>query len=211
MGKITNRLKEFLFPGSGSGETEDEKQSERAETPTGRNAVRSGSYFSGARRNKHPLGLTDKQVKWWSLGALAIVVIDLVALGFISCRLLFGFTEKICYAFKMDGLSYVSHSFLQVEILIAYAVDFIIGGALVWLTLSLAGSFTDEALLKFRRKHILIIVAIFAAVFLLFTLISTFAGHKYDSYNTYRFLAPLMCYAGGCLFLGLSLLRFEIK
>jgi hypothetical protein len=203
------KLKEFIVPGSC--ETDGEKQSERAETPTGRNSVRSGSYFAGARKSRHPLGYTDKQVKTWSLLTLAVVLIDLIAFGFLASKLLFGLTEKICYAFKMDGLSYVSHSFLQVEIMIAYAVDFIIGGALIWLTLSIAGTFAEEAFLKLKRKHILAIVAIFAAVFLILTIISAIAGNRYDSYNTYRFMAPLMCYAGGCAFLGLSLLRFEIK
>ena len=105
----------------------------------------------------------------------------------------------------------MNHSFRQVELIIAYAIDFIIGGALIWLTLSIAGIFTETAFLKIRRRHILIIVAAFAALFLILTLISVIIGHKYDSYLTYRFMAPLMCYAGGAVFLGLSLLRIEVR
>jgi hypothetical protein len=214
MKEWTKKFKEFLVPGS-TGDTgekgEVEEQEKREAAPTGQNSVRSGSYFSGAGKTKHPLGMNEGQVKMWSLITLALVLLDLAAFGFLASRLLFGLTEKICYAFKMDGLSYVNHSFRQVELMIAYAVDFIIGGALIWLTLSIAGMFAENAFLKLRRKHILSIVAIFAGLFLILTLISIIIGHKYDSYLTYRFMAPLMCYAGGTLFLGLSLLRIEVR
>lgn len=205
------KFKDFVVPGSADREVrEDERASENA-PHTGKNSVRSGSYFAGAGKNKHPLGFNAKQVKTWSLVTLGIVLLDLIAFGFVAGKLLFGFTEKICYAFGLDGVSFVSHSFVQVELLIAYAVDFVIGGALLWLTLSIAGSFAEAAFLKIRRRTILIVTAAFAGLFLILTLISVIVGHKYDSYLTYRFMAPLMCYAGGSVFLGLSLLRFEIK
>ena len=205
------KLKEFIVPGSTAKKADAEAQEKREEAPTGRNSVRSGSYFAGAGKSKHPLGMDEGQVKMWTLLTAGIVLLDLIAFGFLASRLLFGLTEKLCYAFKLDGLSFVNHSFRQVELLIAYAVDFIIGGALIWLTLSIAGMFTETAFLKIRRKHILIAVAAFAALFLVLTLISVIIRHKYDSYLTYRFMAPLMCYAGGTLFLGLSLLRIEVR
>lgn len=206
------KLKDFILPGSSDKkENAAEEQRKREEAPTGRNSVRSGSYFSGAGKSKHPLGMNEGQVKMWTYLTLGIVVLDLVAFGFLASKLLFGLSEKLCYAFGLDGVSFVNHSFRQVELIIAYAIDFIIGGALVWLTLSIAGTFTENAFLKLRRKHILMIAAAFAALFLILTLISVFIGHKYDSYLTYRFMAPLMCYAGGTLFLGLSLLRIEVR
>ena len=205
------KLKDFILPGSSENKENAGEQKKREEAPTGRNSVRSGSYFSGAGKTKHPLGMNERQVKIWTYLTLGIVVLDLVAFGFLASRLLFGLSEKLCYAFGLDGVPFVNHSFRQVELIIAYAIDFIIGGALIWLTLSIAGIFTETAFLKIRRKHILIIVAAFAALFLILTLISVIVGHKYDSYLTYRFMAPLMCYAGGLLFLGLSLLRIEVR
>ena len=188
------KLKDFILPGSAEKSETAGEQKKREEAPTGRNSVRSGSYFSGAGKSKHPLGMNEGQVKMWTYLTLGIVLLDLVAFGFLASRLLFGLSEKLCYAFGLDGVSFVNHSFRQVELIIAYAIDFIIGGALIWLTLSIAG-----------------IVAAFAALFLILTLISVIIGHKYDSYLTYRFMAPLMCYAGGAVFLGLSLLRIEVR
>ena len=105
---------------------------------------------------------------------------------------------------------YVSHSFRQVEMIIAYAADFLLGGLFIWLTLSIAGAFCDEAFLKLRRKHIFLVCLAFAGLFLVLSLISFISGHGYDSYSAYRFFAPFLCYAGGTAFLGLSMLKFDI-
>ena len=208
MKKWLERFKDFILPGSAkTGEAEGEP----APAPTGKNSVRSGSYFAGAGKSKHPLGMTQRQVNAWSLATLGVVLLDLIAFGFIAGRLLFGFTERICYAFGLDSVSFVNHSFKQVELMIAYAVDFILGGLLVWLTLGIAAVLADEAFLKIRRRHILLIVTAFAVLFLILTLISVAAGHRYDSYYTYRFMAPMMCYAGGAAFLGLASLRLDVK
>ncbi|MBP5730921.1 MAG: hypothetical protein J6X19_06925 [Clostridia bacterium] len=206
------RFKDFILPGSAKNkETEGEPEAAPAAARTGKNSVRSGSYFAGAGKVRHPLGMTERQVNIWSLATLAIVLLDLIAFGFIAGRLLFGFTERICYAFGLDSVSFVNHSFKQVELMIAYAVDFILGGLLVWLTLGIAAVLADEAFLKIRRRHILLIVTGFAVLFLILTLISVAAGHRYDSYYTYRFMAPMLCYAGGAAFLGLASLRLDVK
>ena len=202
------RFKDFIVPGKAAENAEGEEKA--AEVRTGRNAVRSGSYFAGAGKVRHPLGMSDSKVRMWSLITLAIVIADLLAFGFIAGRLLFGFAEKLCYALKLDGVSYVSHSFRQVEMIIAYAADFLLGGLFIWLTLSIAGAFCDEAFLKLRRKHIFLVCLAFAGLFLVLSLISFISGHGYDSYSAYRFFAPFLCYAGGTAFLGLSMLKFDI-
>ena len=53
--------------------------------------------------------------------------------------------------------------------------------------------------------------AAFFAITLILTLISRFSGARYDAYSTFRFLAPLMLYTAGTVFLGFSSLRVNIN
>ena len=185
--------------------------------PEGRNAGQKGSTAKKrshavlAAGGGHPLGFSDSKIRLYTALLIAIAVIDLLAFAFIASRSLFTFTDKLCYAFKLDGVSFVSHSFRQMELIIAYTVDALLGGFMIWVTMNIASGVAENAFLPVTRRTFLWLTAGFMALFLILTVISTALGYRYDTYRTYRFMAPLMVYLGGTVLLGLSALRFDIQ
>ena len=172
---------------------------------------RAGSHAVLAAGGGHPLGFSDRKIKLYTALLIAIAAIDLAAFAFIASRSLFTFTDKLCYAFSLDGISFVSHSFRQVELMIAYTVDVLFGGFMVWATMNIAAGVAENAFLPVTRRTFLWLTAGFMALFLKLTVISSALGYRYDTYRTYRFMAPLMVYLGGTVMLGLSALRFDIQ
>jgi len=186
------------------------RPSSRTSSRTGTGA-RKGSHAALASGSEHPLGYSDSKIKLLTAILIAVAVIDLAAFALIASRSLFTFTDKLCYAFGLDGVSFVSHSFKQVEIIIAYVIDALLGGFMVWVTMNIASGIAENAFLPVTRRTFLWLTAGFMALFLILTVISTALGNGYDTYRTYRFMAPLMVYLGGTVMLGLSALRFDIQ
>ena len=210
MASLKDRIVEYLIPGDKKIDGEPRGVKRERKVPE-RTKAAQGSFFAGAGTKKHPYGFSDAKVNRLSLILMLVVAADLIAFAFFARKTMFSLSESLCYAFGLDSADFVNHSFRQVEIMLTYALSFFIGGICLWLTMILAVYAAEEAFLKVDRKHILLMCAAFFAITLILTLISRFSGARYDAYSTFRFLAPLMLYTAGTVFLGFSSLRVNIN
>lgn len=172
---------------------------------------RATSYFAHAvPKNPNPLKLSSATARLLGLILLAVVTVNLLAFSKIATNRFFTLAENLIYLFRLDNVTFQLNSLLEVQIILSFVLSALLGGLLIYFLLKFTLYLSERAGLSVQRRHLTYILAALTVLFFVFFLISRLNGYPYYTYETFRFLAPFLAYAGGLAMYGLSVLRFEV-
>lgn len=132
----------------------------------------------------------------FTLSAVAVLLmtIILIALGRISSNLLYMFSEKFLYFFRLDSLPFDKFSFDNLQVLTTYILSFIFGGIIVYLLLKILSVFSANGII-FQSGHALrLILTFFVFIFAIITVIKFLSGCSFYSIKMMSTMAPLCVY-----------------
>ena len=172
---------------------------------------RSVSYFARAvPRPTNPFGLSRTVTGGLGIALFLLVVLNVLAFSHVTVNRIPVLSERILYLLRADGIAFQMHSLLQIQIILALILSFLLGGIVLFMLLRLAETISKGAGLSLESQHLTYLMLFVTAVYLILFIVSRCLGNAYDTYWGYRFLAPFLTNFSGLLLYALSRLRFEV-